>query len=663
MNTGFRAISGALLCGGLAFPAGAGDAPGAIVWSGASHAPALRAIPHALRARSIGTFTRALNFSLGNPIRFPVAVIAEDGRPRMFFDPEVTPPAAFPPVPAAAFDLAEIHHLSPDGARSWFVARRADGALVQWAEGFEPYAPPPTSWQRIAAGKGNVAGVAADGTVVAWNEAGPLLVAGAPASPIDLSLASGWGVAVDARGTLRAMSMSALGAPAVPAASGLRAARVLPFVPATVAAPIVIVMRADGSLERLGTGSSVPGPYESMAYSQAGVVALTPAGNVDVWTLANFGIPAARLPGVYRSVHALHACAAIWSDDTDRNGEPDRAQILRGDMPDANGDIIDDRLQGKAQLTDFDANGVMDCVETSAYVHASPSAEAVDGSGLVLGIAGPLPGWHGVMLTLARVRPGAETVSRLSLPTGTWSDPAGAFSEGVPAMLHVWSDPDEDGDPADAQLIAERGVMIKGSRSFICDFEPIKLGAPGTPFFFGISYEVPAGTQSRRAWPFINRATPTVSTSEDIAGASRRARIQYWAMAPLGTAASATDLVRGPVPGGSRGWTVSEYDVQSLPRAALLPPGPGPATDCDRDGVLDALDLALGAAATDTNANGELDSCERAAGDLDLDGRVDGRDLGRLLAAWGRAVNAYADLNTDGQVDGQDLAVILGFWR
>ncbi|MFO0873650.1 MAG: hypothetical protein U0575_06715 [Phycisphaerales bacterium] len=48
-------------------------------------------------------------------------------------------------------------------------------------------------------------------------------------------------------------------------------------------------------------------------------------------------------------------------------------------------------------------------------------------------------------------------------------------------------------------------------------------------------------------------------------------------------------------------------------------------------------------------------------GDLDGDGRVDGADLGLLLAAWGGA-DANADLDGSGAVDGGDLGVLLAAW-
>jgi hypothetical protein len=52
---------------------------------------------------------------------------------------------------------------------------------------------------------------------------------------------------------------------------------------------------------------------------------------------------------------------------------------------------------------------------------------------------------------------------------------------------------------------------------------------------------------------------------------------------------------------------------------------------------------------------------EAIPGDLNLDGLVDGADLGILLLAWGTD-NAAADLDRDGLVDGADLGLLLLQW-
>ena len=47
--------------------------------------------------------------------------------------------------------------------------------------------------------------------------------------------------------------------------------------------------------------------------------------------------------------------------------------------------------------------------------------------------------------------------------------------------------------------------------------------------------------------------------------------------------------------------------------------------------------------------------------DLDDDGKVDGSDLSLMLAAWGRAIEAY-DLDGDGTVGSADLGLLFVAW-
>jgi subtilisin family serine protease len=52
----------------------------------------------------------------------------------------------------------------------------------------------------------------------------------------------------------------------------------------------------------------------------------------------------------------------------------------------------------------------------------------------------------------------------------------------------------------------------------------------------------------------------------------------------------------------------------------------------------------------------------RVPADLNLDGRVNGADLGMLLGMWGTTNPPYGDLNGDGVINGADLGNLLGSW-
>jgi hypothetical protein len=82
--------------------------------------------------------------------------------------------------------------------------------------------------------------------------------------------------------------------------------------------------------------------------------------------------------------------------------------------------------------------------------------------------------------------------------------------------------------------------------------------------------------------------------------------------------------------------------------------------DCDLNGLVDSCEITAGA--EDENQNGKLDVCELFYGDLNLDGNIDGADLGGLLGVWGVLNPPYGDLNGDHVVAGADLGILLGRW-
>ena len=89
-------------------------------------------------------------------------------------------------------------------------------------------------------------------------------------------------------------------------------------------------------------------------------------------------------------------------------------------------------------------------------------------------------------------------------------------------------------------------------------------------------------------------------------------------------------------------------------------------TDCNNDNIVDYGQILQGQL-TDANTNGIPDICEGPTChdiDLNLNGIVDGADLGVLLAFWGPASPAFprADINGDGLVNGADLGIVLAFW-
>jgi hypothetical protein len=127
-------------------------------------------------------------------------------------------------------------------------------------------------------------------------------------------------------------------------------------------------------------------------------------------------------------------------------------------------------------------------------------------------------------------------------------------------------------------------------------------------------------------------------------------------------------------------WEISQNMVQDCNHNAIPDScdiATNPAIDCNNSGSIDACDIAAGTAidcnlngkpdscditagAEDDNQNGKLDSCELLYGDLNLDGHINGADLGAMLGVWGFPNPPYGDLNGDHIASGADLGILLG---
>ena len=81
-------------------------------------------------------------------------------------------------------------------------------------------------------------------------------------------------------------------------------------------------------------------------------------------------------------------------------------------------------------------------------------------------------------------------------------------------------------------------------------------------------------------------------------------------------------------------------------------------TDCNANGVCDLDEMN---SSTDTDADGRFDRCERALGDLNLDGTVNNYDLALVLFHWGTS-NAAGDVDGNGTVTSADLSILLANW-
>jgi hypothetical protein len=292
--------------------------------------------------------------------------------------------------------------------------------------------------------------------------------------------------------------------------------------------------------------------------------------------------------------------AAGTSDDCNADGVPDECQLAGNDC---NGNGIPDECDlASGRSEDCDGFGVPDECEGG---FAKPYA-VDNGSPSYAMSAGNTPL---VWLNAFVVEDGFTTISALSV---NW----GPTIAGNPSIA-LWKDPNQDGDPADAQLLVsatDLDIAFPGNWTFATtSIPPTFVGEPGTIFF--------AGAQVQNAAPWV---WATVDTGQPLNGKS---------------------------------WFANTADLGNL--AANSAPQPLGTSSPPGNYMLRAI-----ADADDSNGNGIPDVCE-VTGDLDGDGVVGATDLGILLGSWGacpRRGTCAADLDGDGAVGATDLGLLLGAW-
>ena len=105
-------------------------------------------------------------------------------------------------------------------------------------------------------------------------------------------------------------------------------------------------------------------------------------------------------------------------------------------------------------------------------------------------------------------------------------------------------------------------------------------------------------------------------------------------------------------------WVVADDLTDEANAVEQSAPALGSITDCNQNGTDDAADIAAG---TESGLDGDTqpDSCEIAAGDVNLNGSVSGSDVSIVLGWWNLGYSPTSDCNFDGNVDGVDLAIVL----
>ena len=313
------------------------------------------------------------------------------------------------------------------------------------------------------------------------------------------------------------------------------------------------------------------------------------------------------------------------SADLDVNGIPDECQLA-----DCNGNGIEDVFDiANATSLDCQGDGIPDeCQLAEEFVYAVD-----DGSPeIALGAGVPFIGW----LNRMTVQPGAETVSELQI---AW----GALTPGTLATVGLWSDPDGDGDPTDANLLVSvpTASSLELTGTFVrIDIPDTFIGPSGTSFFVGAYGEfaldafpalVDQSAPDLGSW-YITSATAIDPTDLD-AGA-----IDYFGPVGLfpGCAACGGDfLLRVSTCTTGHCSESPDLNMNGVPDACD--------PDCNGNGIPDDVDILQGNV-TDCDMDGTPDSCQELE-DCDGNGMA---DLCQTQVSQGLVGSYYSNRELEG---------------
>lgn len=323
--------------------------------------------------------------------------------------------------------------------------------------------------------------------------------------------------------------------------------------------------------------------------------------------------------------------------DCNSNGIPDTCEITLGLAGDCNHNGIPDDCDIAAGACDCQGDGIPD--ECQLASKARDLYQYDDGS------TENSVGWTngGELAWMTHyIAPTAGTVTAIHTSFGTPMYPGSSgASPGAPFRVHVYSDPDADGNPIDAVLLGSVNANIDASAidSDLPQIVPVPSIPINGSFFVAASYLHPAGT-----YP-----APLDETSS--AG-------QGWLSGTVGGAWDPQDFTNL--------YYVDDYFPGNWLLRVEVQFG-APENDCNQNGIPDECDIGTqwgGFCAgqggdcfpadceSDWNTNGAPDSCE-VCGDLDFDGDVDMDDYWIFVNAFGTCVGnpkfvPGADMDGDG---------------
>jgi hypothetical protein len=369
--------------------------------------------------------------------------------------------------------------------------------------------------------------------------------------------------------------------------------------------PESLVMTFDGST--IGA-HGVGGPYairDLLVYGPGGSLVASVVTDTQTYTADQFtsftGPPDCDGDG------RPDLCEILAGQGTDCNANfnPDVCDVASGTSSDCNNDLIPDECQA-----DCNANGVPDSCELIGFPYTLDDGthELSLGAG-----SGDI-----IWLNQFNVVANGGTINTLSVAWGF------GVAEGTPTRLLLYGDPNHDGDPADAILLAS--VVVNSSNADTdtltsVAIPPTLVGNPGDSFFVGAYLTYASGYPA----------------SQDTSSAP--AQRSWVAIADAGGIDYNNLALNPPFPIDAAG-----YPGNWLLRAQAA----GSPHDCNANAVPDECDIASGSS-HDVNGNGIPDECDAAlpSGAVPDGGNVSGTPLtmhklvnGDLALDWGGSCTA-----------------------
>lgn len=280
------------------------------------------------------------------------------------------------------------------------------------------------------------------------------------------------------------------------------------------------------------------------------------------------------------------------SFDCNGNGLPDQDDINSGASLDCNGNCIPDECE--ILIADCNNNGVPDDCDLGG----PPIPLYVVDDGSSENEVGLIEGGDIAWLNRFTASNNGEVISAVAVSYGV-------VPEGTMVEIYVWDDPNNDGNPADGQVIGFETSVVASPNSdefIVVDIFDTFVGTAGTNFFAGVLIRNTAAGDFPAA----------IDQTSDEG--------QSWLAAGSGgvdvTNLGGSGLFGQPAQFGLAG----NFLVRAIVDGELPP------NDCNGNVIPDECDIASGTSA-DCNMNGVPDDCELDGNDCDGNGVPDECDV------------------------------------